>query len=476
MTDLYQINMMYAHYRSGRMQQEAVFDLYYRTNPGGNGYAVAAGLEQVIEYIHNLVFSDEDIDYLQNVGQYEGGFLEELRRFRFRGDLWAIPEGTVIFPQEPLIRMKGTMFEAHLVETALLNIVNHQTLIATKASRIMEAVDHGDIVMEFGLRRAQGPDAGLYGTRACFIGGVHATSNVLAGKQFGIPVRGTHAHAYVQSFPSELEAFRTFAETFPDNAVLLVDTYNTLRSGIPNAIRVFSELVGKLGREPKVFGIRLDSGDLAYLSKRAREMLDEAGFANARIVASSDLDEFLIRDLKTQGARIDTWGVGTNLITSKDCPVLGGVFKMVAEKENGQWKPRIKISENPAKVTLPGIKKVVRFIDRSTAKPLVDLIMLDDEPTPAGEELEVFDPIETWKRKIVRNYNAVELLVPVFLGGSLVYQCPDLLSIRERTKEQISRFSPEVRRLKNPHIYHVDWSQELWDMKQELLNRMNGKA
>jgi len=470
LTDFYQINMMYAHFAKGTKDKRVVFDLYFRKTPCDNGYAIAAGLEQAIEYIKSLRFTEEEIRYLKSIDNYSEEFLNELQNLRFTGNLWAVPEGTFVFPHEPLVRVESRLFEAHLIETALLNIINHQTLIATKAARVVHAAGD-DPVLEFGLRRAQGPDAGLYGSRASYIAGVAATSNVLAGQKFGIPVQGTHAHAYVQSFPSELEAFRAFTEIFPDNAVLVVDTYDSLYSGIPNAIQVFKELRQKLGRDPKNFGIRLDSGDLAYLSKEARKQLDQAGFPNARIVASGDLDENLIRDLKMQGAKIDVWGVGTQLITAKDCPALGGVYKLSAEEENGVLQPRIKVSENPTKITNPGVKKLVRFYSNNSGRALADVIMLNDEKVPTGK-YEIFHPVYTLKRKVLHNYYTEELLKPIFENGRLVYELPTLSEIRARVKKQTQVFSPEIQRLTNPHEYHVDLSEPLWQLK----NRMIAKA
>ncbi|EGL83090.1 nicotinate phosphoribosyltransferase [Caldalkalibacillus thermarum TA2.A1] len=469
LTDLYQINMMYAHYKNGKLNQQTVFDLYYRTNPGQSGYAIMAGLEQVVEYICQLSFTEEDIAYLRSVERYDENFIDYLKQFRFTGEIYAVPEGTVVFPHEPLLRVKAPIGEAQLIETAVLNIINHQTLIATKASRITEAAG-GGLVMEFGLRRAQGPDAGVYGARAAFIGGVQATSNVLAGKKFGIPVKGTHSHAYVQSYPSEYEAFLAFARTFPHNCILLVDTYDTLNSGVPNAIKTFKKMKEELGDKFKNYGIRLDSGDLAYLSKAARKMLDEAGFEDAIIVASSDLDEYLIRDLRAQGAQIDAWGVGTNLITSRDCPALGGVYKLVAEEENGRLVPKIKVSENPQKITNPGYKKVVRFYDRNSKQALVDLIMLEEEPIPT-ESFIAFDPVNTWKRKTVENFEARELLAPIFKNGELVCELPDLTEIQRYAQREKERFAPEIRRLINPHVYHVDLSHQLWELKHRLLSQ-----
>lgn len=461
--------MMYAHYQNGTMDKEVVFDLYYRKNPCNNGYSIVAGLEQAIEYLLSLQFSLDDLEYIRQVENYDSGFIDELRNLRFTGEVWAIPEGSIVFPHEPMLRVKTRVFEAHLIETALLNIINHQTLIATKAARVVHAAGN-DPVLEFGLRRAQGPDAGLYGARASFVGGISSTSNVLAGKLFNIPVAGTHAHAYVQSFPTELEAFRSFVNSFPDNAILLVDTYDTLNSGLPNAIQTFKELREKLGRESKKFGIRLDSGDLAYLSKEARIRLDEAGFETALIVASGDLDENLIRDLKMQGAKIDVWGVGTNLITSKDCPALGGVYKLCAEEEAGEFVPRIKVSENPEKITNPGIKKVLRFHSKKSGRALADVIMLDEEETPTGN-YEIFHPIFTLKRKTLQNYYVEELLVPIFKKGKLIYQLPTLMEIQKRAKQQLQQFAPEVLRLTNPHEYHVDLSKNLWDLKNQLISK-----
>ncbi|WP_202079927.1 nicotinate phosphoribosyltransferase [Caldalkalibacillus salinus] len=469
LTDYYQINMMYAYYRNEKMHQDVVFDLFFRKTPGKSGYAISAGLEQVVEYIQSLSFTEEDLQYLHDSCGYEKAFINLLRDFKFTGEIYAVPEGTVVFPHEPIVRVKTSIFEAQLIETALLNIVNHQTLIATKASRVVESADDG-MVMEFGLRRAQGPDAGLYGSRAAYIGGVQATSNVLAGKKFGIPVKGTHSHAFVQSYPTEKEAFDVFAETYPDNCILLVDTYDTLGSGVPHAIETFRKMKETLGDKFTHYGIRLDSGDLAYMSKEARKQLDEAGFPEAIIVASSDLDEYLIRELKGQGAKIDAWGVGTNLITSKDSPALGGVYKLVAEEEEGVLQPKIKVSENPEKVTTPAYKKVVRFYDKNTKKALVDLVMLEEEQIP-DKDFIAFDPVNTWKKKKVHNFEAQELLVPIFKEGKLVYDLPSLDDIQAYTKEQKQRFSPEIRRLVNPHVYHVDLSEPLWELKRDLLSQ-----
>ena len=464
MTDLYQLTMMYGYYRTNTHRKQAVFDMFFRKPSEYSAYAIAAGLEQVIDYIKNLNFEEEDIQYLDSLNLFDRGFLDQLRELRFTGDIYAVPEGTVVFPNEPILRVKAPLFEAQLIETAMLNIINHQTLIATKASRVVLAAQN-DSVMEFGLRRAQGPDAGIYGARAAIIGGCSATSNVLTGQMFGIPVKGTHSHSWVMSFPDELTAFRAYADAFPDSCLLLVDTYNTLKSGIPNAITVFKELRAK-GYEP--LGIRLDSGDLAYLTKKARVMLDEAGFPNAKITASNDLDEYLIWDLRAQGAKIDSYGVGTSLITSRGCPALGGVYKMSAEVVEKVMVPKIKISENPEKITNPGYKKVVRIYNGGK-KAVADLIMLEEEEIDTGKPLTIFDPVDTWKKMTLRNYTVKELLVPVFVNGECVYETPNLLDIQAYAKSELDTLWDEYKRLTNPHVFKVDLSQKLYDLKQKLL-------
>lgn len=464
LTDLYQLTMMYGYHKKGKADQIVAFDLFFRKNTSDGSYAVTAGLEQVIDYIEQLNFTSADIQYLKTLGLFDESFFEMLKKLKFTGDLYAIPEGTVVFPSEPLIRVKAPILQAQLIETAMLNILNHQTLIATKASRVVHAAQ-GGVVFEFGLRRAQGPDAGVYGARAAIIGGCSGTSNVLTGQMFGIPVKGTHAHSWVMSFPDELSAFRAYAETFPETCLLLVDTYDTLKSGIPNAITVFEELREK-GYKPS--GIRLDSGDIAYLSKKARRMLNQAGFSDVKIVASGDLDEWTIWDLKAQGAAVDIWGVGTALITSRDCPALGGVYKLVAEESNGEMLPKIKISENPLKITNPGYKKVTRIYDRDS-KALADLIMLDHEVIDISKPLTIFDPIDTWKKMTFKNYEVRDLLVPIFQNGVKVYDTPTLLEIQNYAKQDLDTFWEEYKRLKNPHIYKVDLSMELYNLKNELL-------
>ncbi|NLJ40392.1 MAG: nicotinate phosphoribosyltransferase [Clostridiales bacterium] len=471
LTDLYQLTMMYGYEKEQKSEEIVAFDLFYRRTTGDSAYAIAAGLEQVVELIENLHFSQEDISYLRGLGLFDEAFLTRLQSIKFTGDIDAMPEGTAVFPNEPIIRVKGPIFEAQLLETALLNIVNHQTLIATKASRVVQAAQ-GDSVLEFGLRRAQGPDAGIYGARAAIIGGCHATSNVLAGKEFNIPVQGTHGHSWIMSFDSELEAFRAYANAFPDSCLLLVDTYDTLKMGIPNAITVFQELKEK-GKKP--LGIRLDSGDLAYLSKKARKMLDRAGFPDAKIVASSDLDENIIWDLKAQGAAVDIWGVGTAMITSKDYPALGGVYKLVAEGSNGKLIPRIKISENVAKITNPGYKKVVRLYDKAAKKAVADLIMLDHETIDESKPLTIFDPIDTWKRMTLTNYETKELLVPIFRNGKRVYELPPLSKIQDHARQEMDSLWDEYKRLTKPHVYKVDLSQELYDLKNMLLKEYSFK-
>ena len=466
MTDLYQLTMMSGYLHHGMQNNRACFDLFYRKQGDMTAYALAAGLEQAIEYVQNLRFTPEDIDYLRSLAIFDEAFLSYLSTFRFTGQILAVPEGTVVFPYEPIMRVIAPIMEAQLLETALLNIINHQTLIATKSARVVQAA-RGDRVLEFGLRRAQGPDAGIYGARAAIIGGCQATSNVLTGQLFQIPIGGTHAHSWVMSFPDELSAFRAYAEVFPTNCMLLVDTYDTLGSGVPNAITVFGELRAK-GYEP--VGIRLDSGDLAFLSRQARRMLDDAGFPEAKIFASGDLDEEVIWDLKAQGAAIDVWGVGTRMITSMDNPALGGVYKLSAEELNGRFVPRIKISENPAKVTNPGVKQVYRFYDKKNGMALADLIALEDEDFSSGEPLEIFDPENTWKRMKLCEYNVRRLLVPIFEDGRLVYQSPTLAEIAAYARGELDTFWEEYRRLNRPHRYKVDLSQKLYDLKQSLLS------
>ena len=472
LTDLYQLTMLQGYFEEKQANETVIFDMFFRNNPHSGGYSVCAGLQQVIEYIEGLHFADEDISYLKTLNLFSDKFLSYLKDFKFTGDIYAIPEGSVIFPKEPIMKIVAPIMEAQLIETALLNIINHQSLIATKASRVVFAAN-GDTVLEFGLRRAQGPDAGIYGARAAMIAGCFATSYVLAGQMFDVPIRGTHAHSWVMSFSDELTAFRKYANLYPNACILLVDTYDTLKSGVPNAIKVFNEMREK-GIELKNYGIRLDSGDLSYLSKKARQLLDNAGFKDAIISASNDLDENLISSLKLQGAKISSWGVGTNLITSKDCPAFGGVYKLSAvyESDKKAFKAKIKLSENAEKNTNPGNKKIYRIYDKDTKKIIADLICLEEETLDTSEELLLFDPLDTWKKTLLPadTYYTKELLVPVFKNGNCVYQSPSVMEIREYCKEEMDTLWEESRRLEYPHRTHVDLSQKLWDLKNNLLN------
>ena len=465
LTDFYELTMMQGYYEE-KQNETVIFDVFFRQNPCGNGYSVCAGLEQVIDYVKNLNFTYEDVDYLRSLHIFSEDFLHYLSGFHF--------SGTVVFPNEPLLKVIAPIMEAQLVETAILNIINHQSLIATKTSRIVFAAD-GDGIMEFGLRRAQGPDAGLYGARAAMIGGCVGTSNVLAGQLFDVPVMGTHAHSWIMSFKDEYTAFKNYAKMYPDNCTLLVDTYDTLKSGVPNAIRVFREFK-ESGHPLKKYGIRLDSGDLAYLSKEARKMLDAAGFEDATICASNDLDEFLLHDLKMQKAAIDSWGVGTNLITSKDCPSFGGVYKLAAIKnQDGEFIPKIKISENTEKITNPGNKTIYRIYDKETGKLKADLICFAGEEYDTNEDLLLFDPIETWKKTRLPGgtYTMREILVPVFINGECVYNSPSVMEIAAYCKQEKDTLWDETKRLFYPHRIHVDLSQKLYDVKKSLLDQMS---
>ncbi len=472
LTDFYELTMMQGYFKQKDANKTVVFDVFYRNNPFGNGFAICAGLEQVIEYINNLHFDQEDVDYLRSTGMFQEGFLDYLLHFKFSGDIYAIPEGTVVFPREPLVKVIAPIMEAQLVETALLNIINHQSLIATKTYRIVHAAQ-GDGVMEFGLRRAQGPDAGIYGARAAMIAGCIGTSNVLTGQMFDVPVKGTHAHSWIMSFPDELTAFRTYAHLYPSACILLVDTYDTLNSGVPHAIQVFKEM-RKEGIPLTFYGIRLDSGDLAYLSKQAKQMLDEAGFSDAVISASNDLDEELINSLKLQGAAINSWGVGTNLITAKDCPSFGGVYKLAAVKDEATEKfiPKIKLSENAEKITNPGNKTIQRIYSRENGKIIADLICLADEKFDESNSLLLFDPIQTWKKTHLapKSYTMRELLLPIFKKGTCIYSSPKVMDIQAYCKKELTTLWEESRRLVNPHKVHVDLSNELWQIKKALLD------
>lgn len=476
MTDLYELTMMQGYFKTNSTET-VVFDVFYRKNPCDGGYAIVAGLDQVIDYIKNLRFSEEDISYLRSLKIFKEDFLEYLKNFRFTGSLYAIPEGTVVFPKEPLLKVIAPIMEAQLVETAILTIINHQSLIATKAARVVYAAK-GDGIMEFGLRRAQGPDAGIYGARAAVIGGCIGTSNVLTGQLFDVPVMGTHAHSWIMSFPDEYTAFKAYAKLYPGACTLLVDTYDTLRSGVPNAIRVFTEM-REAGIPLKNYGIRLDSGDLAYMSKQARKLLDAAGFEDAKIAASSDLDEHLIYSLKNQGAAINSWGVGTNLITSKDCPAFGGVYKLAAiQDENGAFIPKIKLSENTEKVTNPGNKTVYRIYDKQHRMIRADLIALVGEDYPPENDILLFDPVETWKKTRIKGgtYLLRELLLPIFLDGECVYESPSVMEIRDYCTKEKATLWDETKRFYNPHQVYVDLSDKLYRIKTSLLEEMGRKA
>lgn len=473
LTDLYEITMMQGYFKTGK-KDIAVFDAFYRSNPCNGGYAICAGLEQVIDYIEHLHFDADDITYLRSLHLFGDDFLDYLANFRFSGDIYAIPEGSVMFPREPMLKVVAPIMEAQLIETAVLNIINHQSLIATKAARVCYAAK-GDGVMEFGLRRAQGPDSGTYGARAAVIGGCKGTSNVLAGQLFDVPVLGTHAHSWIMSFPDEYTAFKEYARLYPDACTLLVDTYDTLKSGIPNAIRVFTEM-RDAGIHSKNYGIRMDSGDLAYLSKKARRMLDEAGFSDAVIAASNDLDEYLIESLKLQGAAITSWGVGTNLITSRDNPSFGGVYKLAAlQTEDGSFLPKIKVSENIEKVTNPGNKTLYRIYDRSTGKIRADLICLAEETFDENQDLKLFDPNAPWKKTRLPggSYRIREMLIPVIKNGKAIYHSPKVMEIQEICSKEKDTLWDETKRFVNPHEIHVDLSRKLYDMKTNLLEEMH---
>ncbi len=462
LTDLYQLTMMNGYRRCKLDERRAVFDIFYRGS-GGYSYAIAAGLEQAIDYILNLHFDDSDIAYLRSLKIFDEDFLKALETFEFTGDVKAVPEGTMVFPYEPILTVSAPLWQAQLVETALLTFVNHQTLIATKAARLKECTKNK--ISEFGLRRAQGPDAGIYGARAACIGGCRTTSNVVAGKLFGIPVTGTHSHSWVMSFDTELEAFEKYAEIYPDNCLLLVDTYDTLKSGVPNAIKVFDKLKAQ-GHKP--VGIRLDSGDLAYLSRKARVMLDEAGHEDCLIFATNDLDEDILLALNSQDAKIDVYGIGTKLITSYNNASLGGVYKLCALEEDGNLVPKIKVSNSHEKTTNPGVKKIVRIFKDGMAQ--ADLICLEDETFDTSKPLTIFHPEQTWKKTTFTDYELKELMVPIFKDGKLVYDMPTLKEICDREDKTIASFFPEYRRVVNTQEYKVDLSQKLWDLKQKLLN------
>ena len=471
--DFYELTMAYGYFEEGYKDRITYFDVFYRQCPDGGGFAIAAGLEQIIDYIQELHFDPEDIEYLRGRKLFSEEFLTYLRNFKFTGDIWAVPEGTPIFPREPIMTVRAPAIEAQLIETFLLLSINHQSLIATKANRVVRAAE-GRTVLEFGSRRAQGADAAMLGARAAYNGGGHGTAGTISDQLFGVKAGGTMAHAWVQMHDSEYEAFKTYAQMYPNNCTLLVDTYNTLKSGVPNAIRVFNEVLKPLGVTK--CGIRLDSGDMTYLSRKARQMLDEAGWTECQISVSNSLDEYIIQDILRQGAKIDLFGVGERLITAKSEPVFGGVYKLVAvENEDGSVLPKIKISENVGKITTPHYKKLYRFFGRDTGKAIADYLCVYDETVDDSCDMEIFDPDATWKRKNVYNFEAKELQVPIFKNGQLVYTCPALEEIRTYCLEQVDKLWDEVKRFDNPHTYYVDLSQKLWDVKYGLLKDNNIK-
>lgn len=466
LADFYEFTMANGYLDNNMAEEIAYFDMFFRKIPDDGGFAIMAGLEQLIHYLKSLSFHEEDIEYFRSKGIFNEDFLEYLRNFKFECDVWAIPEGTPIFPQEPMVIVRGPVIQAQLIETMVLLTINHQSLIATKSNRIVRAAK-GRPVMEFGSRRAQGYEGAILGARAAYIGGCVGTANTIVDRDFDIPAMGTMAHSWVQMFPTELESFRAYARTYPKDCVLLVDTYNTLKEGIPNAIKVFNEEVVPLGHRPK--GIRIDSGDIAYLSKESRKMLDEAGFEDCPIIASSSLDEYVIRDLLVQDAQIDSFGVGERLITAKSQPVFGGVYKLTTLEKDGELVPTIKISENVGKITTPGFKQVYRLFGRTSNKAIADVITLHDEEINDDEPYEIFHPIHTWKRKTLTNFYAKKLLVPIFEKGLCVYESPNVHEIKKYCQEQIDMFWDEVKRFEQPHRYFVDLSLDLWTIKDDLL-------
>ncbi|GAB1475618.1 nicotinate phosphoribosyltransferase [Bacillota bacterium] len=462
LTDFYELTMANGYFEKGIGDRVAYFDMFFRRIPDGGGFAIVAGVEQAVHFLQNMKFEEEDLDFLRSKGVFSEAFLQYLREFEFKCDVWAIPEGTPIFPGEPVLTIKGPVVQAQFIETILLLIINHQSLIATKANRIVRAAK-GRGIMEFGTRRAHGPSAAIYGARAAYIGGCVGTACAIAEREFKIPALGTMAHSWVQMFDTEYEAFKTFAELYPGNCTLLVDTYSVLKSGVPNAIKVFKEV------KPKAMGIRIDSGDVTYLTKRARAMLDEAGLTECKIVISNSFDEHLIRDVINQGAKIDSFGVGERLITARSEPVFGGVYKMVAIEKDGEIIPKIKISENIEKITNPGFKTLFRLYDKDSGKAIADVITLDHENIPSGSDYEIFDPQFIWKRKVVSNFEAKNLRVQIFDKGRLVYKLPPIEEIQKYCRDQISTLWDEILRFENPHEYYVDLSKELWDMKTSLI-------
>lgn len=465
LADFYQLTMMQGYFNAKTYDEVVVTDMFFRKNPCGGGYTIISGINELIDFIQNLKFSNEDLEYIKSLNQFDDKFISYLKDFSFNGDIWAVKEGSVMFPHEPIIRVKANILEATYIEAALLSIINFQSLIATKASRVCKSA-RGDAVMEFGLRRAQGLEAGLLGSKAAIIGGCAGTSNLMAGKLYDVPVLGTHSHAWIQSFDTELEAFSEYAKSFPKSTVLLVDTYDTLKSGIPNAIKVFNDMK-KRGEKP--MGIRIDSGDLEYLSKKARVMLDEAGFEDVKIIASDNLDEYKIANLKNNGAKIDSWGVGTKLITSYDYPSLGGVYKLSAIERNGEFIPKMKFSEDPRKMNNPGFKQVYRLYDKKNDKALADIITEDSETIDESKPLEIFHPLYTYRKKSITNFYAVPLLEPLFENGKCIRKKVSVKSSQAYATEQKSKFWNEYLRNIRPETYKVDLSEKLWDVRKALI-------
>ena len=468
LTDFYELTMAGGYFECDHKDHIAYFDMFYRTNPDKGGYAIMAGVEQMIEYLTNLKFTDEDIEFLRSKGCFSEQFLDYLKNFKLECDVWAVPEGTPIFPGEPIVTVKGPLIQAQFVETMILLSINHQSLIATKANRLARAAE-GRAVMEFGSRRAQGFDGAIYGARAAYIGGCCGTACTICERDFGVPALGTMAHSWIQSFDTEYEAFAAYAKLYPNNCTLLVDTYNTLKSGVPNAIKVFDDVLKPMGIRPK--GIRIDSGDITYLSKKARKLLDEAGYEDCKICASNSLDEYIIRDMQIQGARVDLYGVGERLITASSSPVFGGVYKLVATEKDGKVTPKIKISENVGKITTPCFKKLYRLYDLESGKSIADVITLNDEVIDDTKPYEIFDPQNTWKRKTIENFKAVDIRKKYIENGKLIEEMPDITSIKKYCQRQMETLWDEVTRFENPHTYYVDLSQKLWDIKNELLNK-----
>lgn len=467
LTDFYEITMANGYFKNNMQEKIAYFDMFFRKVPEGGGFAIMAGVEQLINYLKNLKFDEEDIEYLKSKNIFDERFIEYLKNFEFKCDVWAVPEGTPIFPGEPIVIVKGPLVQAQFIETMVLLTINHQSLIATKTNRIVRAAE-GRPVMEFGSRRAQGVDGAIYGARAAYIGGACGTACTISDLLFKIPALGTMAHSWVQSFDSEYEAFKAYAEAYPDNCTLLVDTYNVLKSGVPNAIKVFDEVLKPMGIRPK--GVRIDSGDITYLTKKTRKMLDDAGYGDVGIVISNSLDEYIIQDILKQGAAVDSFGVGESLITSKPEPVFGGVYKLAAIEENGEIVPKIKVSENVSKITTPCFKNLYRLFANDTNKAIADVITLHDEIIDETKEYELFDPSHTWKRKKVSDFTAKKLLVKIFENGKCVYDVPDLEEVRSYCMDEIDKIWDEIKRFENPHEYYVDLSQKLWDVKYKLLS------